>query len=346
MKKREPVKKKDNIIYFPELDKRLTEKGLESLQTKKYREAIIYLEDAMELDPENEDILIGLVLSYFEAASYQKAKDLAKKLLLLGMGEYFQMVDIYLTILMQLHEYTEIVTTIEALLEEKEIPPERNEHFLNILQLSRRMAENVKHSDQKEKVEEKAYEDSERRELKLHFLNDPNEQMLLISELADKNLRPYIKEIKEYLQLDSGHPFFKTMLLNLLKDQEYDQEVTVHKFTLQNHFVPLELPEISAQPRMVVILELLQEKLEDNDPILFQNIKSLVERHFLITYPFILEPIDPHAWAAGFHYIAYQYYGNEPKASEFTGEYNISIEELEATTNLIKEIEEISYPII
>ncbi|MDP4155809.1 MAG: tetratricopeptide repeat protein [Bacillota bacterium] len=346
MKKREPVKKKDNIIYFPELDKRLTEKGLESLQTKKYREAIIYLEEAMELDPENEEILIGLVLSYFEASSYQKAKDLAKKMLLLGMGDYFQMVDLYLTILMQLHEYTEIVTTIEALLEEKEIPPERNEHFLSILQLSRRMAENVRQTDQKEELELKGNVDSERKELKLLSLHDPNEQMLLISELADKNIRPYLKEIKEYLLLDSGHPFFKTMLLNLLKDQEYDQEVTVHKCKLQKQFIPQELPEISAQPRMKVILELLQVKLEDNDPILFQNIKSLVERHFLITYPFILEPKDPNAWAAGFHLIAYQYYGNEPERSKFTSEYNITLEELEATTNLIKELEEISYPII
>jgi hypothetical protein len=91
---------------------------------------------------------------------------------------------------------------------------------------------------------------------------------------------------------------------------------------------------------------LLQEKLENNDPILFQNIKSLVERHFLITYPFIIEPMDPIAWAAGFHFIAFQYYGNEPQGSDFTCEYKISLEELDATVNLIKEIEEISYPII
>lgn len=346
MKKREPVKKKDNVICFPELEKRLTEKGLESLQSKKYKEAIHYLEEARQLDPENEDILIGLVLSYFEAASYQKAKELAKKMLLLGMGEYFQMVDLYLTILMQLHEYGEIVTTIEVLLEEREIPPEKNEHFISILQLSKRMAESVKPEEHKEECDGKVNEDLDRKELKLLSLKDPNEQMLLISELADKNIRPYLKEIKEYLLLDLGHPFFKTMLLNLLKDQEYDQEVIVHKFKLQNRFVPMKLPEISSQPRMVVILELLQKKLEDHDPILFQNVKSLVERHFLITYPFILEPTNPNAWAAGFHFIAFQYYGNEPEHSEFTGKYNISLEELEATVSFIKEIEEISYPII
>jgi tetratricopeptide (TPR) repeat protein len=346
MKKREPVKKKDNVIYFPELDKRLTEKGLESLQTKNYREAIHYLETAKELDPENEDILIGLVLSYFEAASYQKAKDLAKEMLLLGMGEYFQMVDLYLTILMQLHEYGEIVATIEALLEEREIPPERSEHFITILQLSRRMAENHQHPDQEEKFDENAKAEIDRKPLKLTALKDPNEQMLLVSELTNKNIRPYLEEIKEYLLLESGHPLFKTMLLNLLKEQEYDQEIIVHKFRLQSRFVPLTLPDISSQPRMEAIIKILQDKLENIDPILFQNVKSLVERHFLITYPFILEPLKPNAWAAGFHFLAFQYYGNEPQENEFADEYHISKAELEAATAMIKEIEEISYPII
>ncbi|MCQ6278293.1 lipopolysaccharide assembly protein LapB [Bacillus sp. EB600] len=345
MKKREPVRKKDNVIYFPELEKRLTEKGLESLKTKRYNEAIHYLEGAKELDPENEDILIGLVLAYFEAGAYQKAKDLAKEMLLLGMGDYFQMVDLYLTILIQLHEYTEIVTTIEALLEEWEIPPDRNEHFLNILQFSRRMAEN-EHPDEEEEKEGSSIAGDHRKELKLYSLMDPNEQMLLVSELTDKNIRPYLQEIQDYLRSDLGHPFFKTMLLNLLKDQDYDQEVMVHKFKLENSFVPNALPEISSQPRMETIIELVKEKLENNDPILFQNIKSLVERHFLITYPFILEPLDPNAWAAGFHFIALQYYGDEPQRSHFTCEYDISIEELEAAVHRIKEIEEISYPII
>ena len=60
-----------------------------------------------------------------------------------GIGDYFQMVDLYLTILIQLHEYQEIVITIEALLDEKEIPPEKHDHFLTILQFSRRMADNT-----------------------------------------------------------------------------------------------------------------------------------------------------------------------------------------------------------
>jgi tetratricopeptide (TPR) repeat protein len=343
MKKREPVKYKENVIFFPDLEKRLTEKGLESLQLKRYKEAITLLEDARNLDPENGEILMGLVLAYFEGASFQKAKDLAKELLLKGIGDYFQMVDLYLTILIQLHEYTEIVSTIEALLDEREIPPEKNDHFLTILQFSRRMAENHLFQGDEPSLQQT---ESESVALNLHSIYDPKEQMLLISSLADKNIRPYIDEIKKYLQDPSGHPFLKTMLLNLLKDQEYDQEVVVEKFKLHKVVIPTQLPDLGAQSEMIEIMEQIKERLENSDPVLFENVKSLVERHYFLSYPFTFETIQINAWAAAFHLIVLEYYGSEPKVSDFLLEYRVQEEEMTQALELIRQIEEISYPII
>src|SRR3954465_5389193 len=187
MKKREQVKRKDNIIFFPGLDKRLADKGLESLEKKKFHEAIPLLEEARELDPDNENILIGLVLAYFEAGAFKKAKVLANEMLLKGLGDYFQMVDLYLTILIQLHEYREIVSTIEALIDEREIPPEKQDHFFTILQFSRRMAEGREQQTVEQEQEE---EESESPTLNLLSNDDINEQMLIIANLAEKNIRP------------------------------------------------------------------------------------------------------------------------------------------------------------
>lgn len=345
MKKRGPVKKKDNVFFFPELEKRLTEKGIESLQTKKYTEAIRFLEEARELDPENGDILIGLVLAYFETASYQKAKALANEILLKGMGEYFQMVELYLTILIQLHEYKEIVSTIEALMDEKEIPSDKIDHFSTILQFSRRMADNHQSANETE-IEDGLQEEPVTIKLNLLSLHDPKEQMLLISKLAEKNIRPYVPDIQAYLKLESGHPFLKTVLLNLLKEQEYEKEVIVCKFNLERICIPFELPEIRSQLRMKEIVEILNNRLENSDPVLFENIKSLVERHFFMIYPFSFEPISTNVWAAAFHFIALEYYGTEPNISDLTIEYCINSNELVDAMDLIKEIDEISYPII
>ncbi|MBY0146664.1 tetratricopeptide repeat protein [Neobacillus niacini] len=343
MKKRERAKRKDNIIFLPGLEKRLTDKGLESLQNKRYQEAITLLEEAREHDPENSDILIGLVLGYFEAGAYQKAKVLANDMLLKGIGDYFHLVDLYLTILIQLHEYQEIVSTIEALFDEKEIPPERHDHFLTILQFSRRMADNDINDIEEEPIEA-PQEQSYPKELNLTSLKNINEQMLVISRLAEKNIRPYIEEIKEYLTLEPGHPFLKTMLLTLLKEQEYDKEIMVEKFQENHRIVPTELPDIQSQPRMIEIENLLEKNLENNDPVLFENLKGMVERIFFISYPFEFKPEESSAWAAAFHLLVLDYFGAHSDLSALSNEYEISPEKIEQALAKIRELEEISYP--
>jgi tetratricopeptide (TPR) repeat protein len=339
MKKRERAKRKDNIIFLPGLEKRLTDKGLENLQNKRYQESITLLEEARGHDPENSDILIGLVLAYFEAGAYIKARELANEMLLKGIGDYFHMVDLYLTILIQLHEYQEIVSTIEALLDEKEIPPDRHDHFLTILQFSKRMADN----SQQEPMEE-VKEETHLKELKLSSLKNLNEQMLAISSLAEKNIRPYMDEIKEYLNSESGHPFLKTMLLTLLKEQEYDKKIVVKKFNEDLIIVPTDLPDIQTQQRMKEIENILEAKLENSDPVLFENIKGMVERIFFISYPFELKPEAVSAWAAAFNLLVLDYLGGEPDVDDISNEYEISTEKIEQALAKIRELEEISYP--
>ncbi|WP_342432503.1 tetratricopeptide repeat protein [Neobacillus sp. FSL H8-0543] len=339
MKKRERAKRKDNVIFLPGLEKRLTEKGLEYLEMKRFNEAITFLEEAREHEPDNSDVLIGLVLAYFEAAEYKKGKELASEMLLRGIGDYFQMVDLYLTILIQLHEYQEIVTTIEALIDEKEIPPERYDHFLTILQFSRRMADNTQPDPSDEELEE-----SNLRGLNLFQLNNLNEQMLVVSSLAEKNIRPYIEEIKEYLQADEGHPFLKSMLLSLLKEQEYDREIIVKKFNNIVTVTPTELSEINAQPRMKDIERILADRLESSNPVLFDNIRAMMERIFFISYPIKLDPEANSAWAAAFHMLGHSYQGIEIDLQEVSSDYEVSSQVIEKTMLIIGGIEEISYP--
>lgn len=346
MKKRDRIKQKDNVIFFPELEKRLTEKGLECLQMKNFKEAIRLLEEAKELDPENGEILIGLVIAYFEAGRLEEAKILSKEMLHHGIGDYLQMVDLYLTILIQLHEYDEIVATIEALLDEKEIPPEKYDHFLTILQFTKRMAGSRQNENKSEMEEGIPLENESPLELNLFSLQDPKEQLLLVSKLANQNIRPYIHDIKAYLNAESGHPFLKTMLLNILKEQEYDREVLVKKLGIEDSFIPAELPEVYAQERMKDIINHLSTRLENNDPILFENTKSLVERYFFIAYPFLLDPNKAEVWAAAFHLTALEYHGMEEDTSGVPALYGVTEEEMRVAGARIKEFEEISYPII
>ena len=335
MKKHVP-EKKDNLIFFPNLDKRLLEKGLDAIQQKNYKEAIPLLEDALERNPSNSEISIGLILAYFELGLLQEAKHIAKEMLSDGSGEYMQVLDLYIMILVQLHEYSEIVSTIEILLEDHQIPANKMEHFSKMLEFSRKMAkpEDIK-------------EDSRESETDISPLNlsisDPNEQMLLIANLSNQNIRSYIDEVRTFLESEESNPFLKTMLINILKDQEYEKEVTIQKFNRVMNVIPTTLEDIHGQSQFVNIANILIDKVESNDPILFENIKMLIDRQSFILYPFSLEKFSEHTWAAAYHSVVNQYFGQD-ESMDLLSMYGVKIEDLQLAKQFILELEEISYP--
>ena len=51
-----------------------------------------------------------------------EARELCHELLRMGIGDYFQIMSIYLMVLLQLSEHEEMVETIELLFQENQIP--------------------------------------------------------------------------------------------------------------------------------------------------------------------------------------------------------------------------------
>ncbi|MGM0904776.1 MAG: tetratricopeptide repeat protein [Bacillota bacterium] len=333
---------KDNIVLFPGLERRLLEKGVEYLHAKKYRQAIEYLEQARTLDAHNSEVYTGLVLAHFESGHPQEAKVIAAEMLKEGIGNYIQVMDLYIMIMVQLNEYEEIITTIEALLEDKEVPKEKFEHFSKMLHFSRKMAEGQQDlQDVEPPVQGRGNE-----RLSLFSYQDPKDQMQIAARLAKENVRPYIHEIKLYLESTEGHPFQKSMLLNILREQEYDKEVEVEKLGMKEVFIPAELPELQEVQKLLEVSKLLESSLESEDPVLFENIKSLVERNFFLLYPFEPQPDSFEAWAAAYHYLANGYFGLDGTIEDYAVRYGATEEETAKAMDFIKRIEEISYPII
>lgn len=340
MKKRERLRKKENVIFLPDMDKRLMEKGLDSLQLKQYREAIEFFSEALQLDPDNHDVYIGLVLAYFELGNLPEAKQLAKEMLKTGIGDYFQVVDLYIMILVQQHQFEEIISTIEALLEEKEVPSDKLEHFTRMLHFSQKML-----LEKIEKREDIPEEPEEHADMNLFSLKDPKEQVHIAAQLANQNVRSYIKEIASYLSAQDAQPFFKTMLLNVLKEQEYEKPIIVSKFGINQEIVPNELFELHQHPDYSPIYELISGELENENPVLLENIKVFMDRYFFLLYPFRIESLGgPNNWAAAFHYICLSYLGLDETLSEIAEKYSANEMEVSSAVTLIGQIEEFSSP--
>ncbi|MBY6051005.1 tetratricopeptide repeat protein [Cytobacillus firmus] len=340
MGKREQKKQKNKIILFPGLEKRLLEKGLESFQQKRYKESIRFFEEALDMEPENTDVHIGLVLAYYEAGALEKAKELANKMLQTGIGDYIQVMDLYLMILVQLHQYSEIAATIEVLLEEREIPKDKFEHFNRMLEFSRKMAASPSETE----IEAPNLEEFNGRKLDLFSCQDQHEQMQIAAQLAVHNIRPYLEDIKAYLEAKDGNPFFKTMLLNVLSEHGYEKYVTIRKFDKSLRVNPAELAPVHQQPMLLKIVNKLENQLEQEDPVLFENTKSIAERHFFLLYPHEAPPENAASWAAAYHMLSNEYHGLNSSISKLGNIYDAPEEEIEEALAFIRKIEEISYP--
>lgn len=336
-KKRDRKKLNEKIILFPNLEKKLLDKGQECLQQKNFTGAITYFEQALALDPENSDIHIGLILSYFESGLLSKSKNIAVQMLQKGIGNYNEVMDLYLMILVQLHQYDEIITTIEALLEEREIPKEKYEYFSQMLQFSRKMAETKVEVDEKEP---EFAETSIVNRLELSSIKNQQEQIQIASKLAELNINPYFEEIKEYLQGQDGDPFFKTLLLNVLTEHEITREIMVEKLGRRHLVNPSELPALNEQPQLQRLMSEVSSRLEHEDPILLEHIHSLVMRHFFILYPFNLERFDEAIWASAYIRLAAEYQGIQFQESVL----NVAMEEeVKQGVESLRRLEEISF---
>ena len=340
MKKRNRKKLNDKVVLFPGLEKRLLEKGLESLQQKRFREAIDFLEEALALEQEDNDVHIGLALAYFESGQLTKAKELAGSMLQKGIGDYIQIIDLYLMILVQLHQYDEIVKTIEILIEEKEIPADKLEHFTRMLQFSKRMAE----TSPSIHTEETLHDDPMDMEIDFFSIENQHEQIQVATKLMTRNIKPIISQIQEYLKSNDAQPFFKTMLLNVLIEHEFEKDVIVEKFGEKTTVKPSTLQGAHQNNQLDKLLEIAAGQLEHEDPVLFEHIKSLIERHLFILYPFQLKPFSEQVWAAAYHNLAAEYQGVHYSIKVLALRYNVTEKEISKAGAYIKQIEEISSP--
>ncbi|WP_080844548.1 tetratricopeptide repeat protein [Cytobacillus gottheilii] len=337
MKKREQKNSNDNIILFPGLEQRLIEKGLEAVKQKDFKHAVRYLEEAILLDPENSEIHIGLVLAYFESGNLQKSKRLAENMLQADIGNYIDIMDLYLMILVQLGHYAEIITAIEGLLEEKEVPSEKYEHFSTLLAFSRKQIQSAPIE-----IEEEQETFSELEHINFFALHDQNEQIQIAAKLAQSNIQNHLQGIEEYLKDENGQYFFKTILLNVLAEHGIERSVLVNKGGRQQLVIPAEMLNWNDQEQYSEVIGILEAIISQEDPILYENTKEIIKRHFFLLYPFEVESISSKALAAAYHRLVTDYFGLETSSEELEALYEVEERKIQAASEYISALEEIS----
>ncbi|WP_033828265.1 tetratricopeptide repeat protein [Bacillus andreraoultii] len=285
------------IIPLPNLPLRLLQKSQNLLVQGEIKEAIKFLQEAEQLDPENPDILYTLVGAYMEIGNLSKVRTLLEEMIYSGLGEYFQTVELYISVLFQLHEYKKINTMLTMLLEDKQVPFHKLEQYEELLELSEKLAnENSEMSSE---------------QVEMLFEGDTNTVISRIANLDAEAIANCLNEIKDYLLLEDGNPLIKTILLNALKENEINEEVEVEKF---DQYIRININEyvgVQEAPFPNKVKQKLEEILLSENPSLLSYAQTLCDRFFFAIDPLTMKFTDLNLWGYAILSVVEDYLGED-----------------------------------
>lgn len=340
MEKKSKDKKQDKVIPFPKLKERLIEKGLEALTNKKFKEALTLLLQAQELERGNHEIELGIVICLFELGELEQAKENCLTMLKEDIGDYFHVLQIYVTILIQLGQYDEVKTTIEAVLDDNSVPPEYLDNLSQLLELSKRML----YSDEV-KIETENSNENVKEHLQNVLYNEETigNQIAAIQSLKELNIRKYLDILVPFLAKHDKHPIVKTIILQLLVTNQVDLEIEVEKLGETIKVNPIKLVDPSLSPFTNQVLSILDEQLQNDNPTLYETAKEIWLQFLFVLYPFTLEEEDPSTYAATLHLYSAELHGMEIQNRTLEQIYGVSLFELKHTLNKLQMVERFSY---
>ena len=282
MKENKKNKGQGKVIIFPGMMDRLLNEAKYLAENNQYKEANELFEQALLLGEGDEVSLSIFAYSLYEEKNFERAKQVCEELLAIGPNMYFEVMELYLTICMQLRQFKQVEKIIESLFDEQLIPEHEVEKFERLKNLNAHIAENQESHFQAPIIEGDKLEEFTAAE----FLEmSAQQQMMRIHELTEKNIRPYSSELKAVIENESIQPFIKSLLLILLVEQEVNLDVTVSKFGQSKALNPVDFPLPTELPQYKEISGEIAEQLAQ-EPSTLEFAMHLIDKHAIVLYPY------------------------------------------------------------
>jgi len=283
-KKYGKLQKKENIIVFPGMVDRLLSEGLKHAEDFQYDLAVDSIKQALNYIEADEQTLGIFAYSLYEIREFEEARSVCEQLLKLGPAYYFETMELYVTILMELRQFGEVTEIVESLIDEDVVPPEKLDKFEQLLELNGRLSkqkedhlvEDAPHSNQ---VDAALFQ----LDAFSQFPEDKQQQLLV--ELDGEDLKQIENELVHIIEDDLISPITKSFALLLLVHKGIDRTITLEKLGYQVEVTPKNLPEPSQSATVEAVLHITGEELLQN-PTKLEMVHDLVIRHSFATYPF------------------------------------------------------------
>ncbi|WP_018921639.1 tetratricopeptide repeat protein [Salsuginibacillus kocurii] len=337
---------RDNVVPFPGAVKQLIEQGLDALKQNKYEESIEKFKLALNRAPDNEPAATGLLVAYTQIGRLYEGKEWAEQLLHEGRGDYFEVLQMYITLLTQLGDYHGVVQTLEAVQSESQFPPHLAEHFFELLHLARTMAEEEDQGYHLEKNSPPPEGDIVFPEEIMHQLEtgDLPRQFQALSMLKDYHSEAVIQRLKDMLVDLDINSVLKSFILFLLKDWNITQKVTIQKGEKKTEESPGHLPAMEEIPAVKRVSSYLNDQLGQMDPSLLDAAKQIWQQVVLDAYPFEPPAYSVEAWGAALHYEAKMYLGQMPCFDDLCRYHQTEEKETEECLEMVTSLDETGFP--
>lgn len=301
------------------------------LELGKYKEALQYLNDM-----DDEMVRYQRLVCLYALKEYDQAYKEGIKAKVLAGETYYDVVAIYVSILKELEKYDEAIDIIVEELSMPYIPYQYETMF------------NAAYDDLLLAKQEASYDGNIQKIFNEEDINnilsrdDCNEELLYmaIEQMEGMNIRRVLPAVRGFIASNIKPDFAKSLLIELMIDQEVDEEMTVVKKGISYDINPIYEPMVLASEARSVIHQTLSQVIEDDNPSLFLMCEQFLDFYLYSIYPKYIDDSDYRNIAAAIHYhlASMQYIDIEMEDIEIS--YNVDKEEV---YDVMKSIQAVEY---
>ncbi len=271
------LRKKENVIVFPGTFEKLVENGHVAVEQENYELAVEAFDQAIVYEPDNPEFLGPYAVALYETKDFQRAKEIAARLLHSGTADYVDAMELYLTISIQLQEYDEVEMTIDALIDEGIVPPDMLNKFNYLRELNGRLSDRYAQDEPSYRMELFTLDE---------FMKmDALAQQYALASLEGSDLTDLVPLLEKIVVRDDVAPLAITFALTLLHQTGHSDELTVRKFGWEKRVVPAAMTLPGQDDLTKQVLEEVDRRLLQ-DPSRLEMAQGLIEKFAITAFPF------------------------------------------------------------
>ncbi|WP_416827561.1 hypothetical protein [Ectobacillus polymachus] len=302
------------LVLFPNLADRLRDKGFDALHAKQFEEALPFLNQLLMYDLHDEHSEFAAVVCLIELHEWKEAKVRCKDLLDASDELKTDVEDLFITILVQLHDFNAVVKEVERLLEEDTISEERQKKLSALYAFAQKMLQ-----EETQLPDEPEYK-------KVFEGKDVVKQIRALEQLRERGTIQAFSFLRSFLQQEDQHPYIKSMIIHMMMEFEVDEEVVVVKYGRSVTVKPKELLSERESPFSIEVLRQVENRMGQDNPTMLQAVEEYWHQMLAILFPLIPTPEDECLWAAALQKIGEERFFMHCDDDKIAQEYGVTLD--------------------